>query len=183
MREPAWLTGLTSRQTISASYDNTYFDYQARLWKFAPRNRSARVFDRRSRANGISARWLERVRVYTLGLTQVPLDPAIAALIGQNFAVVTFANVLYLPGCRSSFDSPIQSRVTDASTTRPASRRATASISRPGKLRAPLLTPILPPARCEARRNAGLQSSSRAIRDRLWANIPICTAGFKCCIS
>src|ERR1700733_483522 len=32
-----------------------------------------------------------------LGLTQVPVDPTIAALIGQNFAVVTFSSVLYLP--------------------------------------------------------------------------------------
>jgi len=37
------------------------------------------------------------IRVNTLGLTQVSLDPAIAAIIGQNFAVVTFSRMLYLP--------------------------------------------------------------------------------------
>lgn len=87
---------LTSRQTISASYNNTYFDYQhafgdARLETIALGYSIAltREWDLSALAGG--------VRLNTLGLTEVPLDPAIAALTGENFAVVTFSNVLYLP--------------------------------------------------------------------------------------
>jgi hypothetical protein len=36
-------------------------------------------------------------RVETLGLTQVAVDPGIAALTGQSFAIVTFSSVSYLP--------------------------------------------------------------------------------------
>ncbi len=36
-------------------------------------------------------------RVETLGLTQVALDPAIAAIVGRNVAVVTFFRVIYAP--------------------------------------------------------------------------------------
>ncbi len=35
--------------------------------------------------------------MYTLGLTVVPLDPAIVALTGESDAIVTFSNVVYLP--------------------------------------------------------------------------------------
>ena len=87
---------LTSRQTISASYENTYFDFQgtfgdSRLQTAALGYSIAlsREWDLATLAGG--------VRVDMLGLTQVALDPAIAALIGQSFAVVTFANTLYLP--------------------------------------------------------------------------------------
>jgi hypothetical protein len=87
---------LTPRQTISASYNNTYFDYQrafgnsrlqipalgyslalTRLWDF-------------STQAGVA-------RVATLGLTQVALDPALAALLGESYATVTFSRVSYLP--------------------------------------------------------------------------------------
>jgi hypothetical protein len=36
-------------------------------------------------------------RIQTLGLTQVALDPAIAALVGESFATVTFSRASYLP--------------------------------------------------------------------------------------
>jgi hypothetical protein len=87
---------LTARQTVSASYNNTYFDFQrafgnSRLETMALGYsiRLTREWDLSTLAGGI--------RVATLGLTQVPLDPAIAALIGQNFAEVTFRNALYFP--------------------------------------------------------------------------------------
>ena len=87
---------LTARQTISASYDNTYFDFQnafgsSRLATTALGYSIAltRQWDLSTLAGGI--------RVNTLGLTRVPLDPAIAALTGESFAVVTFSNVLYFP--------------------------------------------------------------------------------------
>src|SRR5260370_23194612 len=37
------------------------------------------------------------VRVETLGLTQVSIDPAIAAIVGRNVAVVTFFRIVYAP--------------------------------------------------------------------------------------
>jgi hypothetical protein len=87
---------LTPRQTIAASYNNTYFDFQgafgnSRLETAALGYSIAltREWDLSTLAGG--------VRVATLGLTQIPLDPAIAALVGQNFALVTFSNALYLP--------------------------------------------------------------------------------------
>jgi hypothetical protein len=86
----------TPRQTISASYDNTYFDFQRAFGNslletaaFGYSVALTREWDLSTLAGG--------VRVKTLGLTEVPLDPAIAALIGENFATVTFSNVLFLP--------------------------------------------------------------------------------------
>ncbi len=87
---------LTQRQTISASYNNTYFDFQgtfgnSRLETAALGYSIAltREWDLATLAGG--------VQVNTLGLTEVAIDPAIAALIGENFAVVTFSSTLYLP--------------------------------------------------------------------------------------
>lgn len=87
---------LTQRQTISAIYENTYFDFQntfgnSRLQTVAL-----------GYSIGLTRQWdlsmlAGGVRVDALGLTQVPLDPTIAALIGQEFATVTFHDVLYLP--------------------------------------------------------------------------------------
>ena len=87
---------LTPRQTISAIYDNTYFDFQnafgsSRLETTALEysNSLTREWDLNILGGG--------VRVATLGLTEVALDPAIAALIGQSLASVTFHNARYLP--------------------------------------------------------------------------------------
>jgi hypothetical protein len=87
---------LTPRQTISASYQNTYFDFQG-AYGNSRLETSALGY-----SIGLTREWdlstlAGAVRVNTLGLTQVALDPTIAALTGQSFAVVTFANVLYLP--------------------------------------------------------------------------------------
>jgi hypothetical protein len=87
---------LTPRQTIAASYNNIYFDFQdafgnARLETAALEYsvEIAREWDFSTLAGG--------VRVDTLGLTEVALAPAVAALTGESFAVVTFRNKLYLP--------------------------------------------------------------------------------------
>jgi hypothetical protein len=87
---------LTPRQTISASYNNTYFDFQgtfgnSRLETAALGYSMAltREWDLSTLGGG--------VRVDTLGLAEVALDPAIAALTGQSFAVVTFNSERYLP--------------------------------------------------------------------------------------
>jgi hypothetical protein len=87
---------LTARQTISASYGNTYFDFQRAFGNSWLETMAlgysislTREWDLSTLAGG--------VRVAVPGLMQVPLDPAIAALIGENFALVTFRNALYLP--------------------------------------------------------------------------------------
>jgi hypothetical protein len=87
---------LTPRQTLSASYNNTYFDFQGTYGNSRLETAAlgysiglTREWDLSSLGGG--------VRVDTLGLTEVALDPAIAALIGQSFAVVTFSSVRFLP--------------------------------------------------------------------------------------
>jgi hypothetical protein len=87
---------LTRRQTLSAVYDNTYFDFErafgdSRLETVALGYSIAltREWDLSTLAGG--------VRVYTLGLTEVPLDAAIVALTGESDAMVTFSNAVYLP--------------------------------------------------------------------------------------
>ncbi len=87
---------LTARQTISASYNNTYFDFQRAFGNsrleiptLGYSANAARHWDFSAQA-GVA-------RVQMLGLTQVTLDPSIAALTGQSFATVTFNNVSYLP--------------------------------------------------------------------------------------
>jgi hypothetical protein len=87
---------LTPLQTIAATYDNTYFDFQnaygdSRLETAALGYSIAltREWDLSTLAGG--------VRVDTLGLTEIPVDPSIAALTGQSFAIVTFRGVHYLP--------------------------------------------------------------------------------------
>jgi hypothetical protein len=86
----------TPRQTISANYDSTYFDFQ-RTFGNSRLETSALGY-----SIGLSREWdlstlVGGVRVDTLGLTPVSLQPAIAALIGENSAFVTFTSVRYVP--------------------------------------------------------------------------------------
>ena len=87
---------LTRRQTIAASYTYTYFDFQRTFGNSQLQTAAlgysislSRNWDFSTQAGGI--------RVNTAGLTQVSIDPSIAALTGQDFAIVTFSRVLYLP--------------------------------------------------------------------------------------
>jgi len=87
---------LTSRQTISASYNNTYFDYQRAF------GNSQLQIPALGYSAGLARHWdlstqAGVARVATLGLTQVALDPATAALLGQSFATVIFSRLSYLP--------------------------------------------------------------------------------------
>ena len=87
---------LTARQTISASYNNTYFDYQRAFGNSRLQIPALGYSAALARHWDLSA--LAGVaRAATLGLTQVALDPVIAALLGQNFATVTISRVSYLP--------------------------------------------------------------------------------------
>jgi len=87
---------ITRRQTISVSYNYTYFDFQ-RTFGNAKLQTAALGY-----SLGLSRKWdfsmqFGATRVETLGLTQVSLDPAIAAIVGRNVAVVTFFRMLYAP--------------------------------------------------------------------------------------
>jgi hypothetical protein len=87
---------LTPRQTISASYNNTYFDFQGTFGDSRLETAALGYSIALTREWDLSTLAGE-VRVDTLGLAEVPLDPTIAALTGESFAVVTFTNVRTLP--------------------------------------------------------------------------------------
>ncbi len=87
---------LSRRQTISASYDHSYFDFQ-RLFGDANLDSGSLGY-----SIGLSRKWdfsmqAGATRVESLGLHQVSIDPAIAVLVGQSFATVTFHALSYLP--------------------------------------------------------------------------------------
>lgn len=87
---------LSHRQTLGAAYQQTYFDFQ-RIFGSAQLETAAldysialtRTLDLELQIGGS--------RLSTSGLSVVPLDPAIAAIVGQSSAVVTFARVLFVP--------------------------------------------------------------------------------------
>ncbi len=87
---------ITKRQTYSGSYEYTYFDFQ-RQFGFARMQTATLGY-----SLGLSRKWdfsmqAGGIRVESSGLTQVALDPAIAAIVGQNVAVVTYFRVIYAP--------------------------------------------------------------------------------------
>lgn len=87
---------LTRRQTVSFAYNYSYFDFQ-RLFGNA-HVQSVTV----GYSIGLSRRWefaldVGGVRSQALGLNQVSIDPAIAAIVGRNFAVVQFDRTVYGP--------------------------------------------------------------------------------------
>ena len=87
---------LTRRQTVSANYDYSYFDFQRQFGN--SRMQTATL----GYSFGVSRKWdfsmqAGGIRVDVSGLTLVPLDPAIAAIVGQPSAVVTFSQVSYIP--------------------------------------------------------------------------------------
>ena len=87
---------ISRRQTVSGNYEYSYFDFQ-RLFGSAKLQTATLGY-----SIGLSRKWdfsmqAGGVRVESAGLTQIALDPAIAAIVGQNVAVVTFFRVLYVP--------------------------------------------------------------------------------------
>ena len=87
---------VTRRQTISASYEHYYFDYQRSFGNAAVDVATLGY------SIGLSRKWdfatnVGGMRIETLGLNTVSIDPAIAAIVGHNFAIVTFYKVLYAP--------------------------------------------------------------------------------------
>ncbi len=87
---------LTSRQTVSGDYSYTYYDFQRAFGDSKLQSVSlgysvglSRKLDFSLRAGGI--------RIDSLGISQVAIDPAIAAIVGQSFADVTYKQVVYAP--------------------------------------------------------------------------------------
>lgn len=87
---------LTRRQTVSANYDYTYFDFQRQFGNTRMQTVGlgysiglSRKWDFSTQAGGI--------RLGFSGLQLVPLDPAIAIIVGQPAVLVTFAHVNYVP--------------------------------------------------------------------------------------
>ena len=87
---------LSSRQTVSGDYNYTYYDFQRAFGDSKLQSVSlgysvglSRKWDFSLRGGGI--------RIDSLGITQVAIDPAIAAIVGQNFADVTYKRVIYAP--------------------------------------------------------------------------------------
>lgn len=87
---------LTLFQTFTAGYEYTYFDFQRAFGNSRIQIASlgyavalSRNWDLSFRGGGI--------RIDGLGITEVAIDPSIAAIVGQNFANVTFARSNYLP--------------------------------------------------------------------------------------
>ncbi len=87
---------LTSRQTVSGDYSYTYYDFQRAFGDSKLQSVSlgysvglSRKWDFSLRAGGI--------RIDSLGISQVAIDPAIAAIVGQSFADVTYKQVVYAP--------------------------------------------------------------------------------------
>lgn len=87
---------LTRRQTVSAIYKHTYFDFQRSFGDATIQTASLAYSVTLSRKWDFGVQ-LGGCRVDTLGLTQVSIDPAIAAIIGRNAAIVSFSRALLVP--------------------------------------------------------------------------------------
>jgi hypothetical protein len=87
---------ISKRQTISAGYNHSYYDFQR---QFGDANLDTATL---GYSIGLSRKWdfgldAGGTRIEDLGLRQVSLDPVIAALVGQSFATVTFHAMSYIP--------------------------------------------------------------------------------------
>jgi hypothetical protein len=87
---------LTRRQTITANFERTEFDF---LRRFGSANIT--MFGG-GYSVGLGRRWdfaarVGAARIDFVGLTLVNVDPAIAAIVGQNTAVVVFHRISYIP--------------------------------------------------------------------------------------
>jgi len=87
---------LTRHQTIGASYQQTHFDFQ-RVYGDAQLETAALDYSIALSKTLELEMQIGGSRLNTTGLSEVSLDPSIAALVGQNTAIVTFARVLYVP--------------------------------------------------------------------------------------
>jgi hypothetical protein len=87
---------ITRRQTVSLNYNFSHFDFQRTFGDSDLQTASL------GWSIGLGRRWdfglqAGGTAVSTRGLTQVSLDPAIAAIVGRNVAVVQFNRSLTIP--------------------------------------------------------------------------------------
>ena len=87
---------LTRRQSLTLSYQHVAFDYVRQFGNAAIEQFTAGY------SIGLGRRWdfgsqFGAARMDFRGLTIVNVDPAIAAIVGQNTAVVTFHRITYIP--------------------------------------------------------------------------------------
>jgi hypothetical protein len=87
---------LTRRQTVTGDYGYAYFDFQ-RAFAHAKLQSASLGY-----SVALSRKWdfnlrAGAIRVDSLGIIQVALDPAIAAIVGESFANVTSFRVVYAP--------------------------------------------------------------------------------------
>jgi hypothetical protein len=87
---------LTARQTVSSDYSYIYYDFQRAFGNSKLQTLSLGYSAGLSREWDLSLR-AGAIRMDSLGVTQVAIDPAVAAIVGQNFANVTLARVIYAP--------------------------------------------------------------------------------------
>jgi hypothetical protein len=87
---------LTRRQTIAGSYKYTYYDFQRAFGDTTLQTVTLGYAIALNRRLDLSVQ-IGGSRVDSLGLTQVSLDPAVAAIVGQSVAVVSFARTIYVP--------------------------------------------------------------------------------------
>lgn len=97
---------LTRRQTISAVFKFTNFDFQRTFGNATLE--SALEYSIALNRNMDLTLQAGGSRVDTRGLTDVSLDPAIAAIIGENVAVVTFSRVVYIPELQAKLTQRFQ---------------------------------------------------------------------------
>jgi hypothetical protein len=87
---------LSRRQTVSGAYAYTYYDFQKAFGDAKLQTATLGY------SVGLSRRWelaadAGATRVEAAGLTQVNIDPAIAIIIGQNVAVVSYFRIVQVP--------------------------------------------------------------------------------------
>ena len=87
---------LTRRQTAGATFQETHFDFQ-RVFGDAQIQTATFEYSIALSKNLDFALEAGGSRINTGGLAQVSLDPAVAAILGRNTAVVTFSRVLHVP--------------------------------------------------------------------------------------
>jgi hypothetical protein len=87
---------LTRRQTAGVSYQHTYFNFQGQFGDAQLQTAAITYSVSLSRSMHLDIQ-AGATRLNTSGLTEVSIDPAIAAIVGQNIAIVTFSRVLDIP--------------------------------------------------------------------------------------
>jgi hypothetical protein len=87
---------LTRRQTVGASYQYMDFDFQSQYGNARLQTAALSYSVALSRNVDLQIQ-LGGSRIDSAGLTLATIDPAIAAIIGQSTAVVTFSRTLFVP--------------------------------------------------------------------------------------